>query len=280
MPEYTFSPSLDQASIDDYVALFSASFTGEGKLDAKYLEWQYIENPHGKVLGFDAFLGGELVAHYAIIPRRYHIGARHFEAALSLNTATHPKHQGKGLFVKLATATYDAAARRGVSFVIGAANANSIGGFVRKLGFSALGHIRLYPSFKAPDRVETALDLKVDAAWLAWRLANPSRSYTYVRHNDNSITIRTRIKGIPFNIARLDKLQSELMDVSNILDKEFCIMPGLSPIYASKTPPKLLHLPLRLQPSPWHVIWRSLDPAFDPSLARQLRFDGLSMDTF
>jgi GNAT superfamily N-acetyltransferase len=143
MSDYVLVPSLERATVADYVVLFAQSFAGDNKLNASYLGWQYESNPHGKVIGMDAFLGDELAAHYAIIPRRYRLGVQIFDAALSVNTATHPQHQGKGLFTKLAAATYELAAQRGVKFVVGAANANSVGGFTRKLGFTALGQIRL-----------------------------------------------------------------------------------------------------------------------------------------
>ncbi|MEN9544092.1 MAG: hypothetical protein RLZZ598_925, partial [Pseudomonadota bacterium] len=177
MPEYAFVPALERASAEDYVHLFEASYGGDDKLSTKYLEWQYLHNPDGRVIGFDAFLGDELAAHYAIIPRCYTLGGAIFKAALSVNTATHPGHQGKGLFIKLAHATYQAAAERGVQFVVGVANAQSVGGFTRKLGFSEVGQVRLHSGFGAPARADEALDLKLSADWLSWRLANPSRRY-------------------------------------------------------------------------------------------------------
>jgi GNAT superfamily N-acetyltransferase len=274
MPDYTLVPALDHASIGDYVALFDQAFGGDGKLGASYLQWQYVDNPHGRVIGYDAYAGDELAAHYAIIPRRYRLGTQIFEAALSVNTATHPRHQGKGLFTKLAAATYERAAQRGFRFVVGAANANSVGGFTRKLGFEALGQIRLYATFKAPGSGPQALDIDVDAHWLEWRLANPSRAFAVIRHGDGSATLRTHVRAAAFSVGRVSAalLPQGLASASPLL-------PALSPYYGD-APPTGMRLPLRLQPSPWHMIWKSLDPSLDPSLTRRLRFDGLAMDTF
>lgn len=273
MADYTLVPALDRATISDYVALFDQAFGGDGKLSADYLQWQYLANPHGRVIGFDAYHGDALAAHYAIIPRRYRLGAHHFEAALSINTATHPQHQGKGLFTKLAAATYELAVQRSVRFVVGAANANSVGGFTRKLGFVALGQVRLYASFAAPRRSEDSLDLDVDADWLDWRLTNPSRSYTCVRHRDGSATLRTQVKSVGFNIGRVDAALLPAMA------KASALIPALSPSFGP-TQHAGIRLPLRLQPSPWHMIWRTLDPTLDSSLPGRLGFDGLAMDTF
>ncbi len=280
MSEYTLVPSLEWASIADYVGLFGASFAGDDKLNADYLHWQYLANPHGQVIGVDAFMGGALVAHYAIIPRRYRLGTQVFDAALSVNTATHPQHQGKGLFTKLAEATYFAAAQRGVKFVVGVANANSVGGFTRKLGFTSLGQIRLYAGFKATVAAANSLDLDVQASWLDWRLGNPSRRYEGVKHGDGTTTLQTQVKGIPFNIARVSTEVLLESQRTASLGLNRALMPGLSPVFASTSTPSVFQLPLWAQPSPWHVIWRTLDPTFNASLAGRLRFDGLSMDTF
>jgi len=276
--DYTLVPSLDRASLDDYVSLFRDSFSGEGKLTAQYLDWEYMANPHGKIIGFDAFRGDELAAHYAIIPRRYRLGMQVVDAALSINTATHPKHQGKGLFTKLAEATYQAASERGVKFVVGVANANSIGGFIRRLGFTELGQVRLYGCFKTPMQPQDALAISIDGDWLDWRLANPSRRYVIVKHRDGSSTIRTHVKGVPFNIARID---TKILKCSRgqIVAAGSPLLPGLAPIF-SKVVPSLPRLPMKVQPSPWHVIWRALNAQHDPSMPMHLYFDGLSMDTF
>lgn len=279
LPNYTFVPSLERATIDDYVSLFRDSFSGDGKLNADYLRWEYLANPHGQVIGVDAFLGDNLVAHYAIIPRRYRLGTQIFDAALSVNTATHPLHQGKGLFTKLAEITYQLAAQRGVKFVVGAANANSVGGFTRKLGFTVLGQIRLYVGFKAVAATTEYLDLDIQPDWLEWRLANPSRRYERVTHCDGSTTLRTHVKGLPFNIARV--ITTNLVDSqpATSLSLNRALIPALAPVFAA-TKPTGFQLPLWVQPSPWHVIWRLLDPSISPSLSVRLRLDGLSMDTF
>jgi hypothetical protein len=58
------------------------------------------------------------------------------------------------------------------------------------------------------------------------------------------------------------------------------LMPALTPLFGGPDFAQGLKLPQKLQPSPWHVIFRSLDPAVDKSMADALLFDGLAMDTF
>lgn len=279
MTGYDIVPSLQRATINDYVKLFNNSFAGDGKLNEQYLGWQYLQNPHGQVIGSDAYVGDQLAAHYAIIPRRYRIGSQVFSAALSVNTATHPEHQGNGLFVRLAERTYEEATSRGLQFVIGAANANSIGGFTRRLGFSTLGQSRLFLGFSAQERPVNALDLAVDCDWLAWRLANPSRAYERLNHADGSCTVRTRVKGIPFNLGRVEAALLQPNRLVAPITEGNAFLPALTPLFTG-APTSGVRLPLRVQPSPWHVIWRSLSPECDMSLALHLRLDGLGMDTF
>lgn len=277
MADYQLRPALEGASLSDYIALFEAAFGKDSKLTEAYLQWQYIDNPHGRVIGTDAFLNGELAAHYAIIPRRYRWNSQVFNGALSVNTATHPNHQGKGLFTRLATATYEAAEREGVKFVVGAANANSVGGFTRKLSFHALGQIRLYGAFAAPRSGSDALDLDISSDWLRWRFKNPARRYRTLPHGDGTATISTWVNAVPFHISRVPDQNN---DGARIAPKTLLpILPALTPLFAPQLP-RLPRLPLEAQPSPWHVIWRALDPSIDSDMAGALRFDGLSMDTF
>src|SRR4051812_41540991 len=101
------------ADLQEYIALFAHCFPKAKKLDSQYLQWQYVDNPIGRVIGFNAFDGSRLVAHYAVIPVSVdYEGQRHL-ACWSLNTASHPEYQGRGLFTRLAEQTYEAARQRG-----------------------------------------------------------------------------------------------------------------------------------------------------------------------
>ncbi|MES2632839.1 MAG: GNAT family N-acetyltransferase [Pseudomonadota bacterium] len=127
--------SADADRLAAYAQLMKVCFPGADKFDLAYLQWLYAANPDGHVMGYDAFEGDELAAHYACIPAMALVEGAQVKVMLSLNTATHPKFQGKGLFTKLAERTYEAGHAAGFDAVYGVANANSTPGFVRKLGF-------------------------------------------------------------------------------------------------------------------------------------------------
>lgn len=171
----------DQASLKEYADLFSACFPGAGKLaDPAYLHWLYAENPSGAVVGFNAREAGRLAAHYVCIPVTMAVDGVPVKALLSLNTATHPDFQGKGLFTKLAEQTYAAGVAEGAALVYGVANANSTPGFVRKLGFdlvspleSRVGLGRLGHFDWAQLNAQSRFLHRWSAQELDWRLRNP-----------------------------------------------------------------------------------------------------------
>ena len=119
----------DDALIKSVVTLFEACFDWTDKFSFEYIKWQYMDNPNGQVVSYNAFdENNNLAAHYAAIPIKMSFGNEIVPGLLSLNTATHPNHQGKKLFTKLATLTYEKAYDMGYKFVIGVANANSTHG--------------------------------------------------------------------------------------------------------------------------------------------------------
>jgi GNAT superfamily N-acetyltransferase len=125
--------AVDSASILSYSTLLSDVFGKPELFTKEYLQWQYADNPDGTIVGFNAYQGETLAAHYVTQPMEAVINGVKRRGLLSLNTATHPQHQGKGLFVKLADRTYTYAAEHGYDFVIGVANQNSVHGFTKKL---------------------------------------------------------------------------------------------------------------------------------------------------
>jgi len=165
--------------INQYSALLSKCFPMAHHFDCDYLRWLYSENPDGPVVGFDAWEGSCLAAHYVTIPAPMRVNGTLRKALLSLNTATHPAYQGQGLFTKLAEQTYRSATDQGFECVYGIANANSTPGFQRRLGFTLVGQLdarigigrltRRAGGVQQPDGLRRAWN----AASLAWRFRNP-----------------------------------------------------------------------------------------------------------
>jgi hypothetical protein len=99
----------------------------EKKFDTAYLIPGYF--------GHFAFDGDNPVAFYGVVPTPMNYGSKTEIAAQSVDTMTHPKHRGKGLFPQLAQLTYKKMAEAGISFVWGFPNQNSEPVFLEKLGW-------------------------------------------------------------------------------------------------------------------------------------------------
>lgn len=189
----------DDASLARYADLFRSCFPDARHLNETYLRWLYRENPDGEVLGYDAIEGERLAGHYACIPVTVDTFGIQRRGMLSLNTATHPDFQGRGLFTKLATLTYELGAERGMESVYGIANANSTPGFVRKLGFSLISSLDARLGIGTPavinwDKAKERTEFRRiwSAESLRWRCANPTNAVHVVHSNTKTIELRAR----------------------------------------------------------------------------------------
>ena len=206
------------------VNLFHDSFPWTDKFTKEYLIWQYLDNPNGTVVSYNAWTQeGELAAHYAAIPIKMIIGGQEEYGLLSLNTATHPEHQGQGLFVKLASATYDFAKENGYKFVIGVANENSTHGFLKRLGFELIAPLDVKIGF-GDAYVNTIPDgmnrVKYDGNYLSWRLRCPQYSYTAkdgtIYGSIDKPLFHTAVAKMPEGIAATDLGLKKTLNIFNL----------------------------------------------------------------
>ena len=181
MEEYRIEQvKTDTAALEEILQLMRLSFAGHAdKFSLEYLQWQYADNPVGKIVGFNAYMGDVLAAHYVTMPIYMNIDDRKTLGLLSLNTATHPEHQGKRLFTTLASKTYEYAAENGYKFVIGVANANSTHGFIKHLGFKLIGPLtfKIGVGQNLYRRKDYTFTRYWDKEIMDWRMTNPSMQY-------------------------------------------------------------------------------------------------------
>ena len=155
------------------------SFPKSNKFTLEFLQWQYRDNPVGEIIGFNAISeDGVIAAHYVAMPIYMLIDGRKSKGLLSLNTATHPHHRGRGLFSLLAQKTYDYAANAGYEYVIGVANANSTHGFIKNLGFELVCPLMVrFGCGKASIEKKFLYERYWDERTLEWRLSCPNAEY-------------------------------------------------------------------------------------------------------
>lgn len=182
--EYIFKRmSATEDAVKEIMELLHITFPDKcQKFSFEYLKWQYLENPNGKVVAYNAYTqDGKIAAHYATIPVVMLIDNQKVPGLLSLNTATHPDHRGKRLFTDLAQLTYDYGKEQGRKFVIGVANANSTHGFLKYLGFYLIAPLEVKVGLGSPyrqDSTEKKHHIYYDETTMRWRLRCPFYSYS------------------------------------------------------------------------------------------------------
>lgn len=199
--DLTMKPiQLDEDTLRMYSLFLSQIFPKRKRFSLQYMKWLYVENPNGPALGFDAWFGEQLAAHYVCVPHAVVIHGQRCRALLSLNTATAPEFRGQGLFVKLASRTYEEAAHHGFDLVFGVGNAQSTPGLVRRLGFHLVGPLTACVGFGAGEELKPDGEFRVDwdSRSLTWRLTNPENPVYTRKTEDGTLAFfaRTHIRGI------------------------------------------------------------------------------------
>jgi len=135
---WSIRPSVPE-DLEDIRSLFGAVF-GYTRPLAHDL-WKYRDNPAGPAVGFVAVDAGQIVGQYVVLPTWLRLDDEVVLGALSLDTMTHPNYRGQGMFVTLAKACMELAAKSGVEVLYGFPNKNSFPGFIRRLNWDHTGDI-------------------------------------------------------------------------------------------------------------------------------------------
>lgn len=220
------------------------------KFSLDYLKWQYVENPAGQVVGFNAYKDEVLAAHYETVPVYMNINGVKTLGLLSKDTATHPDHRGKRLFTILAERTYQYAAENGYQFVIGVANAQSTHGFIKNLDFKLIGPLdfKIGMGMNIYPQCDYTFTRYWDQELMDWRLRNPSMKYY---KNDNVIVSPIKVgfkKLVGHNAAGLVSLPKLRMRPLNLyIGYGADLRKGL-----------YMNLPKYIKRSPFNLIFRDL----------------------
>ena len=245
MANYEFR-EIRKEDIPKILKLFTECYPNQNKFSKEYLVWQYFENPNGEVIGFNAWHDNEIAAHYSVIPTVFEKEDIIYNACQSLNTATSPHHQFKGLFIKLANLTYDKATTKGYDFVYASANKNSIGGFLRKLDFELLGRIGILFGYFGNTLNYECLKQKYSNKAFKWKLVwIKIQNYNFDSEQD-----KKNLKSSP------------LLSLRPFFGNDAFI--GIK-------------VPEFIKPSPWYLIVKKLKKNIE---INNLKIEGINMDTF
>lgn len=115
-----------------------------GEISSKKTEavWRYkhIENPFGKSLVLLAIEGDKIIGIRAFMRWKWQKGEKVFCGFRAVDTATHPEHQGKGIFKKLTLEALRLGEEMGDHFVFNTPNENSKPGYL-KMGWQEIGKL-------------------------------------------------------------------------------------------------------------------------------------------
>ena len=278
---------LSEEGIAECVKLLNIVFPLAKHLTYEYLDWEYNRNPAGTAVGYNAYSDGEVVAHYVTQPIVAKLFGKYTRGVLSLNTATHPEHRGKKLFVTLAEKTYVAASEKGYEFVIGVGNANSTPGLVKKLGFQLVCPLVAKVGIGGQVVREIMVGtIEYERIWtkelLHWRTANPSSQYAIGRKQDRFvIEAPTKKFGI---YAILGEFDMEMYDRYHVVSQKTRYNPlklwiGLdSSINWSRS--MFYDIPKRLRPSPLNLVFKDLTGSSRKLSADKVKFQVIDFDAY
>ncbi|MCX6172175.1 MAG: GNAT family N-acetyltransferase [Flavobacterium sp.] len=138
-----------QEDIDSIVVLLQASL-GESLLKKSSEIWNFkhVLNPFGASIVLLAEEDKALIGVRAFMTWRWQIGNEIWNAYRAVDTATHPNHQGKGIFKKLTFQALDKIHEKGDCFVFNTPNDQSRPGYL-KMGWQEVEKIKvaLVPTF-------------------------------------------------------------------------------------------------------------------------------------
>lgn len=134
---YRRSNEADRPAI---ISLYEKCF-GESKEVSRW-KWQY-EDDRARPIIIVAEASGEIVGHYAVLPRWIRIGDRRVKAGLVVDVMTHPEFGRRGIFTESAMNAFSASRDSGVELLIGFPNEAAIRGH-RRVGWSEVGYVRVY----------------------------------------------------------------------------------------------------------------------------------------
>jgi GNAT superfamily N-acetyltransferase len=117
-----------------------------------YWQWKHRLNPFGESPVLTCWEQGVLIGVRAFMRWEWTGNGKIYKALRAVDTATHPDHQGKGIFKKLTLALVDYCTQKGDDFVFNTPNNQSKPGYI-KMGWREAGKLPIVFSLHKPVNV-------------------------------------------------------------------------------------------------------------------------------
>ncbi|MEO8425105.1 MAG: GNAT family N-acetyltransferase, partial [Actinomycetota bacterium] len=137
------------------LSLLGASLGGgpAGVRPPAFFRWKHLENPFGRSFMWVAEADDQIVGLRAFMRWEFTAGDRRYLAVRAVDTATHPAHQGQGIFSRLTLEALDAL-RDQADFVFNTPNERSRPGYL-KMGWQVVGKVPIRVRVRRPIRFVT-----------------------------------------------------------------------------------------------------------------------------
>lgn len=194
--------------------------------------WKHLQNAFGPSYGWVAVDAGQVVGVRLFMRWEFHHRGSVVRAVRAVDTATHPDHQGRGIFTMLTTHALEAVKADDVGFVFNTPNDKSRPGYL-KMGWKEVGRLPAAVHLPGVGGALTAVRSRVPAdlwpvasaagrsasewltsntdivanhgeggvrtSWtterLEWRYSLPELGYRVFEHRDTAVVFRLRNRG-------------------------------------------------------------------------------------
>jgi GNAT superfamily N-acetyltransferase len=201
--------TFDSVSMSEFRAIF-----GENEwrsTSAEYYKWKIYKNPYLQGNIFLERRQAIVTGSATVTPKKVAIGEREYIAAESGDTFTHPEYRRQGIFSNLLNACFEFANSRGIGFVYGTPNSQSLPG-AQKLGYLPCPFVKLNYLTKNPRILVPAL--KSYAKSILRRKLNPADVSSQAKLKQKVSQIFSGPKGSAdkgsFDISMVDEFTDEI----------------------------------------------------------------------
>ena len=135
-----------EATEQDIPAILAVLKASLGEISSRKTEdvwlFKHVNNPFGKSLVLVAVEDGEIIGVRAFMRWQWQQNERTNKCYRAVDTATHPDHQGKGVFKKLTLKAIEIAKEENGDFIFNTPNEQSLPGYL-KMGWEKVGQLRV-----------------------------------------------------------------------------------------------------------------------------------------
>ena len=194
--------------------------------EPEYHKWKCCSNPVQEGYIWLAEDGDRIVSTASMTPKRMKIMGREVLAAETGDTFTLPEYQGRGIFTSLVKSTTAEAVKKGVNFIYGLPNNDSLPGYINKLDYGQITSPALW-YLGWPLNIKKILKQKTKSSLLASVLSLPLKiisaavfKLATMKVGGTDISV-SQVSSFPEDIVKLWERVSSNYDIMLVRDKKY-----------------------------------------------------------